>query len=118
MIMKDVVTHIKQVRSELRFYLGKPIPNYSPTKAEEVLHRLICNTEIYKRSLRTSTIDGLQRQLLLRELTKLKVDLDMFVLNRKHEPQSSLKGNEKIPVLQAVVLLCDPLGAIQIKHLY
>ncbi len=116
--MKEIVTHIKQVRSELRFYMGKPIPDYSAKKAEEVMERFLRNMEIYRRRLRTSSADGLQRQLILRELTKLKVDLDVFVLKRKNDPERILNDNKKIPVLQAVVLLCDTLGAKPIKHLF
>jgi hypothetical protein len=114
--MKDVIKQISQVRSEMRFYSGKEIPDYSCHHAERVVERLKLNADVFQRRLKHVETSSLQRQHVMRELVKLHGDVELFLRGRKSTVAQESTNERKIPVLKALSQLCDKLAVKPMKR--
>lgn len=100
---------IDSVRSEMRFYNGKVIPSYSRANSAEVIRRYEEGVRVFSRRLREQEPNGLQRQKVMRELSKLVTDLQMYDASVILESGTAVKEIKDTPVLFPVAQLSDLL---------
>jgi len=109
--MKEVIRNIGAVRSEMRYYRGKEIPNFSEEVAKKAVERLESNISLFKRRIRFSEEDSLGQLKIMRELSKLMTDIEAFGLTKMKGDKKSSTDIKRIPVLNPIDQLSNLLGA-------
>ena len=106
---QEIIDQVNVIRTEMRFFSGKAIPNYSKQTSSKVIERFEYELRNCRQKLKLIESDGIKRQKVIRELFRLVTDLRLFDESVEHSSQSDIEREKNVPVLFPLKKLSDLL---------